>query len=141
MGLLNYLRSNRCRTDAANSQELKIEMTTLKSNWPAWSLLASVLLGALFATAGQSEEPAIAVQDGYPPGELGKIVRLGEDIVRRTSEHPLSKPYVGNALNCTSCHLDAGRHETAASFLGTAAAYPAWSPREQRVLTLEEIDW
>src|SRR5690606_7873098 len=74
----------------------------------------------------------------YPAGELGEIVRLGEEIVTRTAEHPLSKPYVGNALHCTSCHLDSGRHPQAASFLGTAAAYPAWSPREQRAITLED---
>lgn len=74
----------------------------------------------------------------YPPGELGKAVRLGEAIVSETSTHPLSKPYVGNSLNCTSCHLNSGRHRVAASFLATAAAYPAWSPREERVITLED---
>ncbi len=136
--LLRCQRSNLCRSDAANSQELTIKMITTKYNFQSWALLSSVIIGALFTTTGQSDEPAVAVQDGYPPGELGKVVRLGEDIVRRTSEHPLSKPYIGNTLNCTSCHLDAGRHEQAASFLGTAAAYPAWSPREQRVITLED---
>ncbi len=50
----------------------------------------------------------------------------------------MSKDYVGNALNCTSCHLDNGRHEKAGTFLGTATAYPAWSPRENRVITLED---
>ncbi|QDS87526.1 Cytochrome c [Rosistilla ulvae] len=73
-----------------------------------------------------------------PPGELGRVIELGREIVFNTSEHPLSKPYVGNALNCTSCHLDGGQHPTAASFLGIATAYPAWSPREQRVVTLQD---
>ncbi len=73
-----------------------------------------------------------------PPGELGRVIKLGRDIVLNTSEHPLSKPYVGNALNCTSCHLDGGEHPQAASFLGIATAYPAWSPREQRVVTLQD---
>ncbi|QDU59510.1 Cytochrome c [Planctomycetes bacterium Pan216] len=74
----------------------------------------------------------------YPPGKLGETVRLGEELVKRTQEHPLAKPYVGNSLNCTSCHLEAGTHPRAATFLGTARAYPAWSPREQRVITLED---
>lgn len=113
-------------------------MRTKKYNWQSWTLLSCTIIGALFARTGQSDERVVAVKEGYPPGELGKAVRLGEDIVRNTSEHPLSKPYVGNALNCSSCHLDSGRHEKAASFLGTAAAYPAWSPREQRVITLED---
>ncbi|QDV11781.1 Cytochrome c [Rosistilla oblonga] len=73
-----------------------------------------------------------------PPGELGRVIKLGREIVLNTSEHPLSKPYVGNALNCTSCHLDGGEHPQAASFLGIATAYPAWSPREQRVVTLQD---
>jgi thiosulfate dehydrogenase len=50
----------------------------------------------------------------------------------------LSKPFVGNALNCTSCHLKNGTDPQAASFLGVATAYPAWSPREKTVITLED---
>jgi thiosulfate dehydrogenase len=45
---------------------------------------------------------------------------------------------VGNALNCTSCHLQNGTHPKAATFIGVATAYPAWSPRENRVITLED---
>jgi thiosulfate dehydrogenase len=70
--------------------------------------------------------------------KLAEVVKLGEAIVENTTTHPMSKGYVGNALNCTSCHLDNGRHEKAGTFLGTATAYPAWSPRENRVITLED---
>lgn len=73
-----------------------------------------------------------------PPGELGRIVERGREIVENTGDHPLSKPFVGNALTCSSCHLDSGTDPQAASFLGVATAYPAWSPREQRVITLED---
>ncbi|MEZ6079189.1 MAG: hypothetical protein R3C56_27020 [Pirellulaceae bacterium] len=62
---------------------------------------------------------------------MGRVIELGREIVEHTQDHPLSKPYVGNSLNCTSCHLDAGRHPHAASFIGVATAYPAWSPREK----------
>jgi thiosulfate dehydrogenase len=74
-----------------------------------------------------------------PVGDtLAEVVKLGEAIVENTTTHPMSRGYVGNALNCTSCHLDNGRHEKAGTFLGTATAYPAWSPRENRVITLED---
>jgi thiosulfate dehydrogenase len=73
-----------------------------------------------------------------PEGRLGEVVRLGEAIVEKTTSHPLSKPFVGNALNCTSCHLKNGTHPTAGTFLASATAYPAWSKREDRVLTLED---
>lgn len=89
----------------------------------------------LVATARPDETKTVKQ---YPAGELGKVVRLGEAIVTQTNNHPLSKPYVGNSLGCTSCHLDSGRHPQASSFLGSAAAYPAWSPREERVITLED---
>lgn len=89
--------------------------------------------GGLIVSTVHSAEPL-----PYPDGKLGEVVRLGEELVLKTDEHPLSKPYVGNALRCTSCHLEGGKHPQAGSFLQTAAAYPAWSPRENRVITLED---
>ncbi|QDV24496.1 c-type cytochrome [Aureliella helgolandensis] len=85
-----------------------------------------------------SSESAELDSSDYPAGELGEMVRLGESLVNETSSHPLTKPFVGNSLNCTSCHLDAGRHPAAASLIGVAAAYPAFSPREKAVITLED---
>lgn len=73
-----------------------------------------------------------------PPGRLGEVIQLGEELVEQTSTHPLSAPYVGNSLNCTSCHLENGTDPRAATFLGVATAYPAWAPREGRVITLED---
>lgn len=101
---------------------------------------AIALFAACFATHGcvlaQAPKTDEASLDDL--GELGKVIRLGEAIVQNTVEHPLSKDYVGNKLNCTSCHLKNGRHPTAGTFLGTATAYPAWAPREKRVITLED---
>ncbi|TWT38046.1 Cytochrome c [Posidoniimonas corsicana] len=73
-----------------------------------------------------------------PPGPLGETVKLGAMLVEQTATHLLTKAYVGNRLNCTSCHLDNGMHGAAATFLGVATAYPAWAPREGRVITLED---
>lgn len=104
------------------------------------SILRVVLcLGMLpMAAAGLLAEDLPAAPTEYPEGPLGEVVRLGETLVNETKDHPLSKPFVGNQLNCTSCHLDGGTHPDAGSFLQTAAAYPAWSPRENRVITLED---
>ncbi|PQO28680.1 c-type cytochrome [Blastopirellula marina] len=112
------------------------EMVRKMARTSSWIAGLSLLLGvaANWALAQEVE----GVPDGYPPGPLGKVVRLGEAVVFDTSEHPLSKPYVGNKLNCTSCHLDGGTDPQAGSFLGTASAYPAWSPRENRAITLED---
>ncbi|GAA4428546.1 c-type cytochrome [Bremerella cremea] len=98
-------------------------------------VLVSIALashGSLFAA-----EP-LSVPDDFPAGPLGEVVRLGQLLVHETKDHPLSKPYVGNQLSCTSCHLEDGQDPQAGSFIGTASAYPAWSPREKRVITLED---
>lgn len=95
---------------------------------------------AFFACMALSADDArvFSVPKELPPGELGKVVLLGKEIVDNTNTHPMSKAYVGNALTCTSCHLKAGTDPKAASFLGSATAYPAWSEREGRVITLED---
>lgn len=79
-----------------------------------------------------------AAAAGEPSGKLAEIVELGRVLVEQTAEHPLTRKYVGAALNCTFCHLDNGTHPTAASFLDVATAYPAWAGREGRVITLED---
>lgn len=107
---------------------------SLKDTRWVFGVVATFL--ALFVAEANADE--VKRSKAYPPGELGAVVKLGEAIVKNTAEHPMSKPYVGNQLNCTSCHLDAGTHRHAASFLGTASAYPAWSPRENSVITLED---
>lgn len=93
---------------------------------------AALTIGGAAAVGSDEEERPL------PPGPLGETIRLGEALVRETTTHPLTKPYVGNALNCGSCHLDGGRDPEAGTFLGTATAYPAYSPREGRVITLED---
>ena len=97
-----------------------------------------LLLGCGFAAAAYSGDQPQTPLRVLPPGELGKVIRLGETLVNETSTHPLTKAFVGNVLNCTSCHLEAGTHPAAASFIGVATAYPAWSPREQKVISLED---
>lgn len=112
-----------------------------------WKIPVAIVLMTLFATGHQSTviradeprpKPTREAVPKYPPGPLGELIRTGEAIVKDTPNHPLSKPYSGNALSCTSCHLDAGRDLKAGSFVGVATAYPAYAPREKRVITLEE---
>jgi len=81
---------------------------------------------------------AISPPKEFPPGELGKMVKLGKELVEQTNTQPLTKQYVGNALRCSSCHLNAGTDPKAGTFIGTASAYPAYSSREKAVITLED---
>ena len=79
----------------------------------------------------------------YPAGELGKLVKLGEEIALTTDTHPLTKDFVDNKLNCASCHLrgEDGKPGTAdglSSWLDTAVSFPTWSKREKAVQTLQD---
>lgn len=104
-----------------------------------WALAASVGLGGALSWSGRADEVAApTVKRALPEGPLGEAIRLGREFVEQTASHPLTKPYVGNSLNCASCHLKSGTDPRAGSFIGVAAAYPAWSPRENRVITLED---
>ncbi|WP_292932704.1 c-type cytochrome [Noviherbaspirillum sp.] len=45
---------------------------------------------------------------------------------------------VGNSLNCTSCHLNAGTVADGSPFVGISAFFPSYAPRAGRVITLED---
>jgi thiosulfate dehydrogenase len=97
----------------------------LRQRW-----IAAWFLG-MVATATTAAEPAAT-------SPLDEMIDLGRRLVAETATHPLTREFVGGDLSCTSCHLDNGAHPSAASFLDVATAYPAWAPREGRVITLED---
>lgn len=86
---------------------------------------------------GASAVPSPPSESHLPSGELGEMIKLGKTLVNQTNTRPLAKEYVGNDLRCSSCHLNGGADPKAATFIGVATAYPAYSPREQTVITLE----
>lgn len=71
-----------------------------------------------------------------PAGLAGERIRLGYEIVVHTQQY--AKRYVGNKLNCTNCHLDAGLNPNAASFVGLSVLYPEYRPRADRTMSLAE---
>lgn len=72
--------------------------------------------------------------DGIPGDRRGDQIRLGYKMVVDTQAY--GKRYVGNALNCTNCHLDAGLTPGAASFVGISVLYP--ESRAGRSMTLAD---
>ena len=71
-----------------------------------------------------------------PGSRLGEQIRLGYEMVVNTQEY--GRPYVGNRLNCTNCHLDGGLNPNAASFVGLASVYPEYRTRNATVNTLAD---
>jgi len=112
----------------------------MKTNLLKYSLSAVALL--LVGSNIMAATPTVAPRT-YPAGEVGKMVKVGEDIMMHTDTHPLTKDMVGNKLQCISCHLRGtdGKPGTApgiATLIGTATAFPAYSKREKSVQTLQD---
>jgi len=119
-----------------------------------WLLPAILGMAMLLSCSGErtrveTEQPREASQTGSAPiefsppspetipgSQLGEQIRLGYEIVVNTQEY--ARPYVGNRLNCTNCHLDGGLNPNAASFVGLAAVYPEYRARNARMNTLTD---
>lgn len=71
-----------------------------------------------------------------PQGPLGDAIRYGQNLVTDTQTN--AKAYVGNGLNCASCHLDGGRTANAAPLVGLTGMFPEYRTRTSSVETLEE---
>ena len=103
--------------------------------WREYSGMTEEIRGA-----NQIERAAIEFAPPSPetiPGsQLGEQIRLGYQIVIDTQDY--AKPYVGNRLNCTNCHLDGGLNPNAASFVGLASVYPEYRSRNAEVNTLAD---
>ena len=119
-----------------------------------WLLSAILGMAVLVSCSGEgarvkTEEPRGADQtdsaviefappspETIPGSQLGEQIRLGYQIVVNTQAY--ARPYVGNRLSCTNCHLDGGLDPNAVSFVGLAAVYPEYRARNARVNTLAD---
>lgn len=79
-----------------------------------------------------------------PQGEAGDLIRYGALLMTDTyaqlgAEVKEEKMrFSGNALNCTSCHLDSGAKQFGLPWMGVSQAYPQYRGREDKVQGLEE---
>ncbi|MFM2245735.1 MAG: hypothetical protein RL071_1809 [Pseudomonadota bacterium] len=71
-----------------------------------------------------------------PEGPLGDSVKRGLDLFTHTSER--LPDHTPSSLNCSSCHLDAGRKPYAAPVVGSYARFPKYMPRTEAVITMQE---
>jgi len=92
--------------------------------------------------AGQGNNPQIDAvftppsPETIPPGLAGERIRLGYEVVVHTQQY--AKRYVGNKLNCTNCHLDAGLNPNAASYVGLSVLYPEYRARVDKEVSLAD---
>ncbi|MBD3638460.1 MAG: c-type cytochrome [Crocinitomicaceae bacterium] len=77
-----------------------------------------------------------------PEGPEGEMIRYGKDLIVNTAYYigpdGVNGQYLGNKMNCTNCHLDAGTRPYGFNFFSTYANYPQYRSRENSVLTIEQ---
>ena len=75
-----------------------------------------------------------------PHNELGEMIRYGRDLVLNTAYYigpnGTKGKYLGNKMNCTNCHLDAGTRPYGYNYFGAHARYPQYRARENQILSL-----
>jgi len=104
---------------------------------PADSALSGPLISARTGMETAWDLPRNPLADSLPPDKhlAAQIVR-GFRIFMHT---PRAAPrFTGNALSCNNCHLNAGQREKAIPLVGVAGAFPEYSKRAGRMLSLED---
>jgi thiosulfate dehydrogenase len=71
-----------------------------------------------------------------PDDAFGAVVRQGEALFTRTGR--VAPQFVGNALTCQNCHLDAGRLADSAPLWAAWVGYPAYRGKTGHVNTFAE---
>lgn len=101
------------------------------SGWAVKKLRAGMALPV--AAKGAFETPRFADMLGEPDArQLVRGMRL------HLETKALLPGNVGNELNCTSCHLNAGTVADGSPFVGVAAFFPGYAPRAGRVISLAD---
>ncbi|MEJ2060904.1 MAG: cytochrome C, partial [Gammaproteobacteria bacterium] len=75
-------------------------------------------------------------EDQIPDNRFGRLVRYGEHVFVDTQI--LRGKYVGNGLQCVSCHLDRGRLANASPMWAAYVGYPKHLKKSGREITLTQ---
>ena len=74
--------------------------------------------------------------EDLPDTHYSGLVNLGRNIFVNTQTY--AKRYVGNGLNCSSCHLQEGRKPHAAPLWAAYPLYPMYRDKSRQVVTFQE---
>lgn len=93
----------------------------------------------------EKKQPSVFIipdTNTIPQNEYGELVRYGRQLILNTAYYigpnGVKGKYLGNKMNCTNCHLDAGTRPYGLNYFSTHARYPQYRARENRVLSLAE---
>lgn len=99
-------------------------------------LLSMVLATLLISPLVSAETFVPPAEDTIPEGVYGDMIRKGRDIFLHTRAN--AGEYVGNDLNCSNCHLDAGRRADSGPMWAAYVRYPMYRAKNNKVNTFSE---
>lgn len=102
-------------------------------------LLNCLMLASIgFGAAAQNAAPdfKLPLDSSVPSGPKG--VAIGEGKKLLTDTRRLLPNNVGNGLNCTNCHLDAGTSANASPWVGIWGVFPEYRARSGKVISLTD---
>lgn len=114
-------------------------------------IVASLLMIFYFGCSIENQSEKISSENAnfvivdstlIPNDAFGESVKLGKDLMLHTSE--LIGPegnmgkYLGNKMNCSNCHQEAGTKPFAFNLMRAHQRYPQYRPRENKVLSLAD---
>lgn len=82
-------------------------------------------------TPPQADKFAPPALNAIPAGKFGRAVKAGEDIFRHTTIY--AKGIIGSRLNCSNCHLGAGRLPGSAPMWAAYTVYPAYRSKNKKI--------
>lgn len=119
--------------------ELAEILSFVRASWGSGSAVSTAQVRKMRAALDPKvdtstfETPRLADMLGSPNArQLVRGMRL------HLETRDLLPQHVGNALNCTSCHLNAGTVADGSPFVGVSAFFPSYAPRAGRVINLED---
>jgi len=106
----------------------------------AWLMAGFMTMHGSSALAGDAVKATAPFtppsEESMPSGPMGEAIRYGHQLTTQTQVY--AKKYVGNDLNCTSCHLNGGRTPNAAPWVGIWGVFPEYRTRNAQVNTLQD---
>jgi thiosulfate dehydrogenase len=101
----------------------------------------SLAVGAVYPSHAQAPATKSAAflppnEADIPKGPMGDSIRYGAKLLKQTQIY--ARDYVGNGLNCTSCHLNGGTTAYASPWVGIWGVFPEYRSRNAKVNILQE---
>jgi thiosulfate dehydrogenase len=95
------------------------------------------------STEAKADSAVVAVDTTkIPHDKFGDAIKYGRELMLHTAYYigpnGVNGKYLGNKMNCTNCHQDAGTKPYSLNLVTAFRHYPAYRAREGKVLSLAE---